>query len=85
MRMSRARGYEARTQVLLTREQREGLERQAAERGISVGALIREAIDRHLPARTGSRHEALEAIRRLELSVGDWSEMEREIIEGALR
>ena len=83
--MSRSRGYEARTQVLLTREQREGLERQAAERGISVGALIREAIDQHLPIRTRSRREALEAIRRLQLPVGEWSEMEQEIIEGAIR
>ncbi|HXJ66232.1 MAG TPA: hypothetical protein VNN79_20925 [Actinomycetota bacterium] len=83
--MSRSGGFEARTQVLLTRAQRESLERQASERGISVGALIREAIDQHLPARTRSREEALEVIRGLQLPVGDWQDMEREIIEGALR
>jgi len=83
--MTRSRGYEARTQVLLTREQRERLERQAAERGVSVGALIREAIDRQLPARTRPRREALAAIERLRLPVGNWSDMEAEIIGGALR
>ncbi|MFL5796571.1 MAG: CopG family transcriptional regulator [Actinomycetota bacterium] len=83
--MSRGRGYDARTQVLLTRDQRERLERQAVERGVSVGALIREAIDRQLPPRTRPRSEALEAIKRLHLPVGDWSDMEAEIIGGALR
>jgi len=71
--------------VLLTREQRERLERQAAERGVSVGALIREAVDRQFPGRTRSRRDALAAIERLRLPVGDWSDMEAEIIEGAVR
>ena len=57
--------------MLLTREQRERLERQAAERGVSVGAR--------------SRRDALAAIERLRLPVGDWSDMEAEIIEGAVR
>ena len=83
--MARSGAYEARTQVLLTREQRERLDRQAAERGVSVGALIREAIDRQLPARTRTRREALAAIEELRLPVGDWSEIEAEIIGGALR
>lgn len=77
--------FDVRTQVLLTREQRDRLERLAAERGVSVGALIREAIDRYLPPRTRSREEAFEAIRGLRLPVGDWPAMEEEIIRGAIR
>lgn len=76
---------DARTQVLLSREQRERLERLAAERGVSVGALIREAIDRYLPPRKRSREEALEAIRRLELPVDRWDRMEDEIVREATR
>ena len=76
---------EARTQILLSREQRERLERLAAERGVSVGALIREAIDRYLPARSRSPEEALAAIRRLSLPVDDWEGIEAEIIRGATR
>ncbi len=79
------RMLDARTQVLLSREQRERLERLAAERGVSVGALIREAIDRYLPPRSRSPEEAIAAIRRLSLPVGDWESMEAEIIRGALR
>lgn len=77
--------FEARTQVLLSREQRERLERLAAERGVSVGALIREAIERFLPQRSRSPEEALAAIRRLSLPVHDWESMEAEIVRGALR
>ncbi len=73
-----------RTQVLLTREQRDRLERLAAERGVSVGALVREAIDRY-PPRSRSRKEAFEAIRALRLPVGDWQAMEEEIVRGATR
>jgi predicted DNA-binding protein len=79
------RMLQARTQVLLSREQRERLERLAAERGVSVGALIREAIDRYLPPRSRSREEALETLRRLSLPVGDWEAIEAEILRGALR
>lgn len=71
--------------MLLTRDQRERLERMADERGVSIGALIREAIDRYLPPRTRSPREALAALRHLSLPVGDWDAMEREIIEGAQR
>ncbi len=77
--------YEVRTQVLLSRDQRERLERLAAERGVSVGALIREAIDRYLPPRRRSRREAFAEIRRLRLPVADWPTIEEEIVRGATR
>ncbi len=76
---------DVRTQVLLSREQRERLERLAAERGYPSAALIREAIDRYLPPRRRSRSEALATIRRLELPVDRWERMEEEIIRGATR
>lgn len=74
-----------RTQVLLTPEQRRRVERVAEERGLSVGAVIREAIDRYLPARSRSRREALSAIKDLRLPVDDWPRIEEEIIKGATR
>lgn len=74
-----------RTQVLLSPAQRRRVERLAEERGLSVGAVIREAIDHHLPARTRSRGEALSAIKGLRLPVDDWSRLEEEIIRGATR
>lgn len=52
-----------RTQVLLDDERYIRLERRARETDRSVGAVIREAIDRAFPARTMSRDEALEHFR----------------------
>lgn len=73
-----------RTQVLLTPEQRERIERLARERGISVGAVIREAVDAHtLPGQTG-RETAADNLFRLDAPVADWEVMKAEIIGGAL-
>lgn len=49
-----------RTQVLLDEERYARLERRAAETERSVGAVIREAIDRTFSSRTMTREEALE-------------------------
>lgn len=75
--------YSERTQVLLTPEQRARLERIAAQRGISLGAAIREAVDAYGPPPARSRADALDALFRLEAPVGEWDAMKREIIEGA--
>lgn len=55
-----------RTQVQLTEEQVRQLKRVAAERGISVSALIREAIDRAVAVDDGHarRQRALAAVGR---------------------
>jgi hypothetical protein len=50
-----------RLQVLIERDQRERLEREAAARGASVATLVREAIDLAFPA-SGSRRAAADAI-----------------------
>lgn len=76
--------YSERTQVLLTPEQRERVERLAARRGISVGAVIRAAIDAHAPPRQHAPEEALERLLALEAPVGDWTDMKAEIVKGAL-
>ncbi|MGH2819878.1 MAG: CopG family transcriptional regulator [Actinomycetota bacterium] len=44
-----------RTQVQLTEEQFRRLKRLAADRGVSIASLVREAVDRHL---TGTEEEA---------------------------
>ncbi len=53
-------------QVLLTPEQRKRLEAEARRRGVSVGALIREAVDRCLGTPTRSEPQrAVAEIRRM--------------------
>ncbi len=73
-----------RTQVLLTPEQRARVEREAARRDVSVGAIIREAIDHYTVPRTRPREEALAELFSLEAPVDDWQTMEEEIRTGAL-
>lgn len=56
-----------RFQVLLSTEQRRRLEREAARRGESVAALIREAVDARFPGPTrDDRLAALESIRAMQ-------------------
>lgn len=71
-----------RTQVLLTPAQRSRLERIAAERGISVGAVIRQAIDALVGRPQLSREEAARRLLAMEAPVDDWEIMEEEIIRG---
>lgn len=55
-----------RLQVLVTKEQRELLEREARRRGASVGSLVREAVDAHLgPVTVGQRKRAVDEIRKM--------------------
>lgn len=77
--------YTERTQVLLTPEQRSRLERMAKHRRVSVGALIREALDAYTARGGQPREEALEALLALRAPVADWKTMKAEILEGAGR
>lgn len=72
-----------RTQVLLTPAQRRRLERLAEERHLSMGALIREAIDAYTVPASRSKSEAADLLYSLEAPVGDWDEMKAEIVRGA--
>lgn len=74
--------YTERTQVLLSPDQRQRLERLARDQRRSVGAVIREAIERYAPD-TSVAQDELEAIFSLGLPVGDWSTMKAEIIDAA--
>lgn len=73
-----------RTQVLLSPEQRDRLEAAARERGVSVGALIRDAVDALLGTGSRTRHEALADILSMHEPVDDWEVMKAEIERGAL-
>ncbi|MFN2465939.1 MAG: CopG family transcriptional regulator [Candidatus Dormibacteria bacterium] len=73
-----------RTQVLLTPELRGRVERIAARNGMSVGAVIRDAIEAYTSAPgSRSREEALQALLSLGAPVADWDTMKAEIARGA--
>ena len=73
--------FSERTQVLLSREQRERLERLAAREGRSVGSVIREAIESYTAVGPRSRTEAAEALIAMNEPVGDWAEMKADIAD----
>ena len=58
-----------RTQVYLTRQEREGLARLAAATGKKPSELIREAIDRLLEERSDARRQAV-----LDAAAGMWKD-----------
>ncbi len=72
-----------RTQLLLDDELHERLRQIAAERGVSLGALIREAIDEKLASMHESRSKAFAKLLEAEpMPVDDWPAMKQEIVEG---
>jgi plasmid stability protein len=71
-----------RSQLLLDDELHARLREHAARRGISMGALIREAIEEKLSHADDTRAEAIEELLAAEpLAVGEWSPMKRQMIE----
>jgi len=74
-----------RLEVLFPEDLADYLKQVAKREKCSVGTLIRDAVAEKYAA--SSQTEKLEAVERLyalEAPVGEWDEMEREIIEGAL-
>jgi plasmid stability protein len=72
-----------RTQLLLDDELHRRLRDTAAERGISMGALIREAIDEKLSRVHDVRARAIDKLLAAEpMPVDDWPVMKQEIVEG---
>jgi hypothetical protein len=66
-----------RTQIQLTDEQTRRLKSLAAERGVSVAELIREAVDRHLFMRitpAGRRERAIASVGGFHSGLTDVSE-----------
>jgi hypothetical protein len=71
-----------RLQVLIDREQRERLEHEAAERGTSVAALVRDAIDLTFPPTMPRRRGAADAIlAAAPMQVPDIDELLQELDE----
>ncbi len=75
--------YSERTQVLLSPGQRRRLEHIAAEQGISIGAVVREAIDQFTAPRARPAREAMETLFALEAPIAEWEDMKSEILRGA--
>jgi plasmid stability protein len=71
-----------RSQLLLDDELHARLRESAARRGISMGALIREAIEEKLSHVEDERVQAIEELLAADpLAVGDWPHMKRQMIE----
>lgn len=73
--------FSERVQVLMTPEQRRRVERIARQRGLSVGAVVRAAVDAY--AGVGAERDVLSELFSLELPVSTWPEMKQEIIDRA--
>lgn len=72
-----------RTQLLLDDELHRRLREVAAQRGISIGALIREAIDEKLSGMHDARARAFAKLLEAEpMPVDDWPAMKQEMLEG---
>ena len=71
-----------RVQVLLSASQYARLKEIARSRGKSVGALVRQAVQKqYLDTSRDERLAAVEEMSRLRLPVSDWEQMERESVE----
>jgi plasmid stability protein len=71
-----------RTQLLLDDELHRRLRETAAERGISMGALIREAIDEKLSNTQDVRARAIDKLLAAPpMPVDDWPAMKKQMLE----
>jgi plasmid stability protein len=71
-----------RTQLLLDDDLHRRLRETAAQRGISMGALIREAIDEKLSSAQDARAQSIQKLLDAEpMPVDDWPIMKRQMIE----
>lgn len=70
-----------RTQILLDEDRHQRLRERAAQTGVSIGALVREAIDVAYPPRSGRLSSAEGAAALLDaepMPVDDWPAMKAE-------
>jgi plasmid stability protein len=71
-----------RSQLLLDDELHARLRESAIRRGISMGALIREAIEEKLSHADDTRAQAIEELLAADpLAVGEWPDMKRSMID----
>lgn len=71
-----------RAQILMEPEEYRRLEELSRLRGDSVAELIRAAVREVYFANRETRREAVRAIASMAVDVGDWDEMEAEILDG---
>jgi plasmid stability protein len=72
-----------RTQLLLDNDLHRRLRETAAQRGISMGALIREALDEKLSHVHDDRARAIDKLLAAEpMPVDDWPVMKKQMLEG---
>ncbi|MGH8103197.1 MAG: hypothetical protein ACREJQ_01600 [bacterium] len=74
-----------RAQVLFSPDQYRMLERQAKQRGVSVGALIRELTRVALSAGREERLEAVHDLAGLRLPAGSPGRLKKEILAGSVK
>jgi hypothetical protein len=71
-----------RTQLLLEDDVHRRLREVAAQRGISMGALIREAVDEKLSRAQDERAQAIDELLAAEpMPVDDWPVMKQQMLE----
>jgi predicted transcriptional regulator len=77
--------YTKRVQAVLTEEQYAKLAELAQSTGKPISVLVREAVEAtYLERRTRQRRmAALDELLSLDAPVGEWPEMEQEIVNGA--
>jgi len=76
-----------RTQIMLTPEEHKFLNYLSGEKGVSVAALIRKAIDGFYSKKDSiaeRKDRALKNLFSLNMNVSDWPTMKKEIILGAM-
>lgn len=76
--------FSERTQVLLSPQQVEKLKRIAARDGLSVGAVIRDAVDSYVDPGLDARRRAADRILSMNLPVDDWEVMKEQIMRSQL-
>jgi plasmid stability protein len=78
-----SRSLTRRTQLLLDDDLHRRLRETAAQRGISMGALIREAIDEKLSQVQDDRARAIDKLLAAEpMPIDDWPVMKKQMLEG---
>ncbi|MBA2382842.1 MAG: CopG family transcriptional regulator [Chloroflexi bacterium] len=70
--------------MLLSPDQVARLKRIAAREGRSVGAVIRDAVDSYVDPGSDSRHEAIQALMKMNAPVDDWEVMKAQILRSQL-
>lgn len=60
------------------------LQREAERQGVSMGSLVREAVEEKYGDQQARRAQALQHLMALNAPVADWEQMEKEIEKGRL-